>query len=131
MSASAITSPTTLEIAPRIYVYTDGLFNAGYVLTDEGVLVIDSLLSPGYSRGLLESIKKITSLPIRYLFYTHYHLDHTGGSPVLQQAGATTHVRKRISEKGEKRRIVNKVLGRLFSEFCHFRSASRTLCLEQ
>ena len=63
--------------------------NAGFVVGSNGVLVIDTFTSAGPAQALLAEIKKVTSLPIRFVVNTHYHLDHTGGNAVFAQAGAT------------------------------------------
>jgi cyclase len=63
--------------------------NAGFVVGSSGVLVIDTFEDVAPARDLLAEIKKITSLPIRFVVNTHYHLDHTGGNAVFAQAGAT------------------------------------------
>jgi glyoxylase-like metal-dependent hydrolase (beta-lactamase superfamily II) len=62
--------------------------NAGFVVTREGVLVVDGLGSPALARELLAEIRRITPLPLRYVVVTHYHADHVYGLQVLQQAGA-------------------------------------------
>lgn len=62
--------------------------NAGFIVGDNAVLVVDALVRPDVARDLLAEIRKITNLPIRYLVNTHYHLDHTGGDAVFQEAGA-------------------------------------------
>jgi glyoxylase-like metal-dependent hydrolase (beta-lactamase superfamily II) len=63
--------------------------NAAFVVADGGVLVIDALGSPALARRLLELIRGITPLPLRYVVVTHCHADHIYGLQVLQQAGAT------------------------------------------
>ncbi|HZU29778.1 MAG TPA: MBL fold metallo-hydrolase [Candidatus Angelobacter sp.] len=63
--------------------------NAGFVIGTNGVLVIDTFEDVGPARDLLAEIKKITNLPVRFVVNTHYHLDHTGGNAVFEQAGAT------------------------------------------
>jgi cyclase len=63
--------------------------NAGFVVGTNGVVVIDTFVSPGPARDLLAEIRKVTSLPIRFVVNTHYHLDHTGGNAVFAEAGAT------------------------------------------
>jgi glyoxylase-like metal-dependent hydrolase (beta-lactamase superfamily II) len=63
--------------------------NAGFVVGSNGVLVVDSFVSPAPARDLLAEIRKVTNLPIRFVVNTHYHLDHTGGNAVFAEAGAT------------------------------------------
>ena len=63
--------------------------NAGFVVTKEGVLVVDALGSPALARELLEEIRRITPAPVRYVVLTHYHADHIYGLQVFKDAGAT------------------------------------------
>jgi cyclase len=63
--------------------------NAGFVVGTNGVVVIDTFVSPGPAHDLLAEIRKVTNLPIRFVVNTHYHLDHTGGNAVFAEAGAT------------------------------------------
>ena len=63
--------------------------NAGFVVTPEGVVVIDALGSPPLARRLLAEIGRITPKPVRYVIATHYHADHIYGLQVFKQAGAT------------------------------------------
>jgi len=81
--------PFTLQkIGPGVYAAIGGGSNAGVVIGDDAVLVVDSLGGPGTAKALLSEIRKITPKPIRYLVNTHYHLDHTGGNQVFKDAGA-------------------------------------------
>jgi len=63
--------------------------NAGFVIGDEGVLVIDTFQDPRPAKALLADIRKLTPLPIRFVVNTHYHLDHVNGNDVFAAAGAT------------------------------------------
>jgi cyclase len=63
--------------------------NAGFVIGDDGVLVIDTFQDPRPAKALLAEIRKITPLPIRFVVNTHYHLDHVNGNDVFAAAGAT------------------------------------------
>jgi len=63
--------------------------NAGFIVGSNSVAVVDTFTQPDSARQLLAEIRKITSLPIRYVINTHYHLDHTGGNAVFAEAGAT------------------------------------------
>jgi glyoxylase-like metal-dependent hydrolase (beta-lactamase superfamily II) len=63
--------------------------NAGFVITDDSVVVIDALGSPPLARRLLQEIARITPLPVRTVIVTHYHADHVYGLQVFKEAGAT------------------------------------------
>ncbi len=63
--------------------------NAGFVIGDDGVLVIDTFQDPRPARAMLAEIRKLTPLPIRFVVNTHYHLDHVNGNDVFAAAGAT------------------------------------------
>jgi glyoxylase-like metal-dependent hydrolase (beta-lactamase superfamily II) len=62
--------------------------NAGFVLTSDGVVVIDALGSPVLADRLLHVIREITPLPVTHVIVTHYHADHIYGLQTFQQAGA-------------------------------------------
>lgn len=63
--------------------------NAGFVIGDDGVLVIDTFQDPRPAKAMLGEIRKLTPLPIRFVVNTHYHLDHVNGNDVFAAAGAT------------------------------------------
>ncbi len=63
--------------------------NAGFVVTRDGVLVVDALGSPALAQELLDEIRRITPLPVRYVVVTHFHADHIYGLQVFKDAGAT------------------------------------------
>jgi glyoxylase-like metal-dependent hydrolase (beta-lactamase superfamily II) len=63
--------------------------NAGFIVTDDGVIVVDALGSPALARELLAEIRKVTTQPLRYVIVTHYHADHIYGLQVFKEAGAT------------------------------------------
>lgn len=62
--------------------------NAGFVVTAQGVLVVDALGSPALAEALVAAIRRVTSQPIRHVVLTHYHADHIYGLQALQAAGA-------------------------------------------
>ena len=63
--------------------------NAGFVVTDEGVVVVDALGSPALAEELIAEIRRITPQPIRYVIVTHYHADHIYGLQAFKAVGAT------------------------------------------
>ena len=62
--------------------------NAGFVVTPDGVVVIDALGTPALGRDLLRAIRAVTDKPIRRVIVTHYHADHFYGLAPFKQAGA-------------------------------------------
>src|SRR5689334_25316205 len=101
-SAAAQTANFTLkEVGKGVYAaiaVPDGKAgsNAGFVIGSNGVLVVDTFVDPVAAQELLSEIRKLTNLPVRYVFNTHYHLDHTGGNRVFAEAGATIVAHKNV-----------------------------------
>ena len=62
--------------------------NAGFVVTEEGVLVVDALGTRPLARKLLQLIRRVTDKPIKIVVVTHYHADHYYGLQVFEEAGA-------------------------------------------
>lgn len=62
--------------------------NAGFVVTADGVVVIDALGTPALGRELLRAIRGVTDKPIRRVIVTHYHADHFYGLAAFKRAGA-------------------------------------------
>lgn len=95
--------PHFVKIRDGIYVYgrddlsgRDPTSNCGIIVTQEGVVLIDSGPNPPDSLIILKAVKQLTSQPIRFLINTETHNDHTTGnfvfSPpaiVIGSAGAT------------------------------------------
>jgi len=67
---------------------SEGRPNAGFVVTGEGVVVIDALASPRQGEALLNTIRGVTRQPVRWLVLTHHHPDHHFGAIVFRRAGA-------------------------------------------
>ena len=104
--------PQIRKLEDGVYVYVGKNFNSncGIVLTREGVVLIDSGHNPTDSRAILEAVKKLTPLPVRFLIDTEPHPDHTTGhfvfSPpatIIAAEGAGASMRSR--EGGEPDRL--------------------------
>ena len=53
------------------------------------LIVVDANY-PGRAKELLEVVKGLSTKPVRYVFDTHAHGDHSYGNSVWTKAGATT-----------------------------------------
>lgn len=62
--------------------------NAGFVVTDAGVVVFDALGSPSLARALRERIHEVTDQPVVKVVVSHYHADHIYGLQVFRDEGA-------------------------------------------
>jgi len=56
------------------------IVNTSFVVTDDGVLVIDTGPSRQYGEQLKAAIKRVTNKPIVVVFNTHHHPDHFLGN---------------------------------------------------
>ncbi len=61
-----------------VYVVSDGIWQSAFVVTDDGVVVIDAPES--YAPKIRQAIGNATNQPIKMLIYSHAHKDHIGGS---------------------------------------------------
>ena len=64
----------------------DGLTNAGIIIGDDSVMVIDSLRVPSFARDLIQDIKHITDKKIKFVIDTHAHWDHAWGNEEFPDA---------------------------------------------
>ena len=62
--------------------------NAAFVVTDEGVVVVDVLGTPALGQALLAAIRHVTAKPVKRVILTHYHADHFYGLKAFKDSGA-------------------------------------------
>jgi len=96
--------PQFVKFADGVYAYVGKNFksNTGIILTQDGVVLIDSGHEPTDSRAVMDAVKKLTAMPVRFLIDTEPHPDHTTGhfvfSPpatIIAAAGAGESMRNR------------------------------------
>ena len=61
--------------------------NAGFVVTDDGVVVFDALGTPALGRAMIAAIRKVTPQPIKRVIVSHYHADHIYGLQAFKRDG--------------------------------------------
>jgi cyclase len=71
--------------------------NAGFLIGEDGVLVIDTFENEAAANQLLAEIRKLTKLPVKFVVNTHYHLDHVAGNAVFEKAGAVILGQRNVS----------------------------------
>ncbi len=62
--------------------------NAGFIVTDDGVIVFDALGTPSLAALFLTKIRSVTDKPILKVIMSHYHADHIYGLQVFKEQGA-------------------------------------------
>lgn len=91
------------ELAEGVYAYTaEGDPNAGVVVGDDGVAVIDALATPFRAKRLLRLIRGVTKKPVKYLVLTHYHAVRVLGASAFgaREIIASQSTRELIKERG-------------------------------
>ncbi len=85
-------SGQTVDIGGGVHVYSSPDYaldvNSVFVLTSDGVVVLDSQLLPRHAETVIREIQARTDQPIRYVSNSHHHPDHTFGNPVFLEQGA-------------------------------------------
>jgi glyoxylase-like metal-dependent hydrolase (beta-lactamase superfamily II) len=70
-----------------LYEFTSS--NAVVLVTDEGVLVIDTRQHPRDGQDLIDRIRKLTDKPVKWVINSHFHGDHHFGNSAFKAIGAT------------------------------------------
>ena len=85
-SAAAFAAPGAKQIGPGLYAYisdNDSSANATFLVGNTAILVVDTGLNQVEGGKLLEAIRAISPLPVRYIVNTHYHPDHQGANATV------------------------------------------------
>src|SRR3979490_3605995 len=78
------------QVAPDLYFLFDfNSSNAVVLVTDEGVLVVDTRQHPRDGQDLIDRIRKISDKPIKWVINSHFHGDNHLGDPPFKALVAT------------------------------------------
>lgn len=82
---------TKVEGTSNVYIFRNVGHQAMFVVTSEGVIATDPVAygKPFGGQAYVDEIRKVTDKPIKYVIYSHHHLDHIAGGRALKEAGAT------------------------------------------
>jgi len=116
------------EVKPNVFVWIandvrdfqgDPQFNragtSGFIITSEGVVVVDTTNSPFHARELLYEIRQRTELPVRYIINTSADGDRMLGNEVFVDQQATLLATSRA--RAEMRQYQRELAGRLADDF--------------
>src|SRR5436853_5608663 len=85
---------TVKLIAPGVWFREGDILGQGHcnniIIEMKDYLVVVDANFPSGARAALADCRRISNKPVKYVFDTHHHGDHSYGNPVWTQTGATT-----------------------------------------
>jgi len=98
----------TQQVSLGVYMLLGQGGNIGVFVGDDGVFVIDDQYAP-LTDKILAAIGAITSEPVRFVFNTHWHGDHTGGNENLGRVGALIVAHENVRERLSMDQVLERV----------------------
>lgn len=89
--------------------------NAGFVITGNGVVVLDALGTPSLAWAMRQKIRELTDEPVVKVIVTHYHADHIYGLQVFKEEGAEIIAPRGVYEYIESQAAKDRLEERRFS----------------
>jgi cyclase len=88
--------PSLEEVADNVFAFVQldgswGLNNAGILVGDRGVTVVDTAFTEPRARFLRQTVERVSTRPVRTLVNTHHHGDHTYGNYLFPEATIIGH----------------------------------------
>ena len=77
-----------LRVRDNIYLLAGKDGNTTVQTGPDGILVVDTKSAERVDQ-LLDELRKLSALPLRYIINTHFHADHTGGNVRMRDSGST------------------------------------------
>jgi len=75
-----------VKLADNVYqAFGFGASNTFMLIGDDGLIIIDTSESIGAAEQMLAEFRKISTLPIKTIIYTHSHRDHVSGCQVFAE----------------------------------------------
>jgi alkyl sulfatase BDS1-like metallo-beta-lactamase superfamily hydrolase len=100
-------TPELIRVNPHVYCATGyALGNVTFVLTDRSVVVVDTTESQVSAQAALNDFRKVSTLPVSYIVYTHFHGDHIHGAKVFAGPDTKVIAQKNHTEEMRKYRLM-------------------------
>ena len=91
--------PELIKVTERIFCAADyAISNVGFVITENGVVVVDTTESPKVAQRVFDELRKICQLPMSHIIYTHFHDDHVRGASVFHEPSTKIIAQLRMQE---------------------------------
>ncbi|MBT8487910.1 MAG: MBL fold metallo-hydrolase, partial [Gemmatimonadetes bacterium] len=98
----------TQQVADGVYMLMGQGGNIGVSVGDDGVFIIDDQFAP-LTDKILAAIAAITDEPVRFVFNTHWHGDHTGGNENMGEAGALIVAHDNVRERMSTEQVLERI----------------------
>jgi glyoxylase-like metal-dependent hydrolase (beta-lactamase superfamily II) len=91
--------PAIKQVKPGLYMVTGLGGNSTVRVTNEGIILVDTKnLGQANYDALMQQIRTVSQAPVRYVFITHHHQDHSGNIGPAQAAGAEVIVHEGLNK---------------------------------
>jgi glyoxylase-like metal-dependent hydrolase (beta-lactamase superfamily II) len=69
------------DLGKGLYMITDNAYQSMFMVYETGVVVVDA--PPAFAQYIPKAIAEVTDKPVTHLIYSHSHIDHIGGTKIL------------------------------------------------
>ena len=108
---------TIVELADGVFARLhEGLTNAGIIVGDDGVMVIDTQATPAMAQDVIARVREVTDKPIKYVVLSHYHAVRVLGASAYRAEG----LQEIIASQGTYELIVERGAQDMRSEYERF-----------
>lgn len=108
---------TFAQLSEHCWAYTaEGDPNTGVIITDDAVLICDTLATPVMAQRLIAEIRKVSAAPIKYVVLSHYHAVRVLGASGYKAEG----MQQIIASQGTYEMIVERGAQDMMSEYERF-----------
>ena len=98
----------TTDLGNGVYMLVGQGGNIGLSVGEDGVFVIDDQFAP-LTDKILAAIAAVSDEPVRFVFNTHWHGDHTGGNENMGATGALIVAHENVRERMSTEQVLERI----------------------